>query len=478
MEALLPASGSALAYRIRVSLDGIRPEIWRLLDVSGDLTLADLHEIIQIAFGWRLGRSHVFVRSDGRRWSDGRWYGEGGVGDDELTTTLAEALTPRSGRLSYLYDPRAGWKHAVSLVSILAVEPGRSPARLISGARHGPLDDVGGPQGYAELLADLDDAHGPRHASMLRWVNGTLGPWHRSFDSDHLDQASVNHGLSTHFAPEQDRPRARGSQLGALERRVFPGLRREFADFVDRAELDQPVSIADDQAAQMMQALSWLLGVIDGGEVRLSESGRLPTKLGPAMAPAGIQTLTQPGAAFPDLLKATVRWKLARKHGGRLELTQIGRRLLSDPRQLWWHLARHWLPAGRATAAHDASTLLLVELAVGAHVSRHDVADAVAFGLDSLGWVDPVNHASIYEDLVWSLVASDRRMLRALGVISNGSADEPLATGPQARAFARAALQVQDEAAGGSAMATDGGPWRHRPTSSPRRAAQRGLTDG
>jgi hypothetical protein len=54
--------------RIRVSILGSEPEIWRLLEIDSSLSLAEVHDVIQIAFGWRDSHLHAFTSSDGRRW--------------------------------------------------------------------------------------------------------------------------------------------------------------------------------------------------------------------------------------------------------------------------------------------------------------------------------------------------------------------------------------------------------------------------
>jgi len=39
-------------YRLRVVLNGVSPLVWRRLLVSSETNLTDLHEILQLAFGW------------------------------------------------------------------------------------------------------------------------------------------------------------------------------------------------------------------------------------------------------------------------------------------------------------------------------------------------------------------------------------------------------------------------------------------
>ncbi len=60
-------------YRLRVILSGISPMIWRQLEVPATLTLADLHEVLQTAFGWSGERLHRFT-------VHGRDYGSAELG--------------------------------------------------------------------------------------------------------------------------------------------------------------------------------------------------------------------------------------------------------------------------------------------------------------------------------------------------------------------------------------------------------------
>ena len=47
-------------YQIKVTLLGTKPPIWRRLQVPADLTLAQLHDVLQIAMGWEDRHMHEF----------------------------------------------------------------------------------------------------------------------------------------------------------------------------------------------------------------------------------------------------------------------------------------------------------------------------------------------------------------------------------------------------------------------------------
>ena len=48
-------------YQIKVTLDGIKPSIWRRIQVRGDITLFKLHKILQVVMGWQDYHLHQFV---------------------------------------------------------------------------------------------------------------------------------------------------------------------------------------------------------------------------------------------------------------------------------------------------------------------------------------------------------------------------------------------------------------------------------
>jgi hypothetical protein len=66
-------------YQLRVVIRGISPLIWRRLLLRSDATLADLHDVLQTAFGWEDYHLHRFAirrREYGIPCSGGPLYSE------------------------------------------------------------------------------------------------------------------------------------------------------------------------------------------------------------------------------------------------------------------------------------------------------------------------------------------------------------------------------------------------------------------
>ena len=68
----MPTEKSAVPpeiYQLKVTLLGTSPPIWRRLLVPADVTLAQLHDVLQAAMGWEDGHMHEFSISQ-RRFGD------------------------------------------------------------------------------------------------------------------------------------------------------------------------------------------------------------------------------------------------------------------------------------------------------------------------------------------------------------------------------------------------------------------------
>ena len=52
-------AGSAFVYQLKITLNGIKPPIWRRVQTQ-DCTLDQLHRIIQTSLGWSDSHLHVF----------------------------------------------------------------------------------------------------------------------------------------------------------------------------------------------------------------------------------------------------------------------------------------------------------------------------------------------------------------------------------------------------------------------------------
>lgn len=159
-------------FQLRAELRELQPPIWRRLAVSDQTSLAGLHRILQVAFGWQDYHQHQFEGPKGRL--SGR-------------STLAEVLSRPGDRILYEYDFGDGWQHDIALEASLDA-PAPAPACL-AGERSAPPEDSGGVPGYENLLQVLGDPTHPEHADMREWAG--------DFDPERFDLAAINLRLAS-----------------------------------------------------------------------------------------------------------------------------------------------------------------------------------------------------------------------------------------------------------------------------------------
>jgi hypothetical protein len=176
----------ASIHQLKVTLAGIRPPIWRRIQVPSDITLARLHHIIQASMGWMGGHLHQFDVG-------GVVYGDPSLNDDDLddvvnerTARLARVAPAPKDRLRYLYDFGDSWDHNIAVEAVLPPEPGRRYPVCLTGKRACPPEDCGGAWGYADLLTAIADPSHPEHATLVTWLGGPVDP--EAFNLDAVNQ--------------------------------------------------------------------------------------------------------------------------------------------------------------------------------------------------------------------------------------------------------------------------------------------------
>jgi hypothetical protein len=171
-------------YQIKISLKGIRPPIWRRLEVFGDTTLEKLHLIFQLAMGWANYHLHQFT-------IEGEEYGLPDPDydvevQDERKVKLYQVVPREKYKFSYEYDFGDSWDHTVLVEKILPVEKEKRYPNCCKGKRACPPEDVGGVWGYTDFLETIKDVNHPDHEDMLEWVGGTFDP--EEFDIKHINE--------------------------------------------------------------------------------------------------------------------------------------------------------------------------------------------------------------------------------------------------------------------------------------------------
>lgn len=201
-------------YRLKITLGNTDPPIWRRLEVHAGIELDSLATAIDTSFGWsgaHLGGFKIKGRTigDGGGWTleepisfDASFPGLRKLLNsqasekekrkqvmnlfDELSSKLQTAedlaepddadvpslsdLVPRvRTKFTYTYDFGDDWKHFIEVEKIAPAEPGVLYPRCADGARANPIEDCGGPWGFAGLVEAVGYPKHERFADLKEW---------------------------------------------------------------------------------------------------------------------------------------------------------------------------------------------------------------------------------------------------------------------------------------------------------------------
>ena len=212
---LLPRRPERAAYVVRVDLDHSKPVIWRRLRLASDLTLPQVHDLLQVAMGWTDSHLHHFVMGPKTKDLTAEPFlnpfnvDEGEEGIPESEVRLDEVLSVRGDRLFYEYDFGDAWHHTIKVESVEPWPEGEPLCVCLAGRRACPPEDVGGVDGYSGVAGRPRRAHRPRRR---RVDGGETGP-----DAARLRSGGVLGGGDE---------RAPGDPAAARPRRLTPRNRR------------------------------------------------------------------------------------------------------------------------------------------------------------------------------------------------------------------------------------------------------------
>ncbi|MGI9486943.1 MAG: plasmid pRiA4b ORF-3 family protein [Geminicoccaceae bacterium] len=158
--------------KLKVTLQGIRPPIWRRLLMPGWITLGDLHWAIQATMGWGNCHLHQFDIAD-------RVYGDPqsvDSVDDEECLTLDKVVRSHVARFLYTYDFGDDWEHVITIEGTQPTLDGEAYPACVAGRRNGPPEDCGGCWGYQEMLNALADPDHPGHDQWIEMTDDGFDP--------------------------------------------------------------------------------------------------------------------------------------------------------------------------------------------------------------------------------------------------------------------------------------------------------------
>jgi Plasmid pRiA4b ORF-3-like protein len=158
-----------------IALDDVVPEVSRIVAVPLGIHLDMLHLVLQAAMGW--SNTHRWLIEAGDcTWGVPDPDSGGDIQPADRTTLIDLVADTGVNRFDYIYDFRDQWEHSVNIVKPMSAAPGVTYPLLIDAAGRCPLEDSGGPRGYADLLEALLDPTHPRRAEVAEWPGLEFDP--------------------------------------------------------------------------------------------------------------------------------------------------------------------------------------------------------------------------------------------------------------------------------------------------------------
>jgi hypothetical protein len=183
----MPAKKSAVpseVFQLKVTLLGTMPPIWRRLLVPADLTLAQLHDVLQAAMGWEDGHMHEFSvgqRRIGRPDPEDRLMGMPSA-ENERTVRLSGILGRVGSKAIYTYDFGDSWEHSIVLEKRLPIDLNTPYPVCTDGQLACPPEDCGGIPGFYDLIEVLSDPNHERREEIMEWIGDEFDPQAFSVD--------------------------------------------------------------------------------------------------------------------------------------------------------------------------------------------------------------------------------------------------------------------------------------------------------
>lgn len=385
---LLPIPTETRGFRMRLDLHGARPPIWRQLELPGDLTLPQVHDVIQAAMGWYNSHLHRFRTGGDHR---APYFitdfdldeGEEGLLEDEIR--LDQILAEKGDQLWYEYDFGDGWDHKLVVEEVLGSPP--EVVRCTAGRMACPPEDCGGLGGYEEIVtwvrSGYDDALRPPGFEDAEHGREWLPvDWH----PDHFDVDETNAALAVAVAE----PIAVTGELAVLADQLERRGVRVLRQILGRPFSHGPTAVSDVEAVRLTETYRILLDLIGDG-VQLTAAGYLKPVLVAEIADrtgigswwigkANREDQTYPVAEIRSTARAL---GLVSVRNGRLAPTAAAKRCGDDPQALWRHIVGR-LPLGTKDAERDAGLMALA--VVGSGTPPEEWRSEISELLYTLGW--------------------------------------------------------------------------------------------
>lgn len=171
---------------LKATLNFESHSIWRRLAVPLDLSFADFHEVLQIAFDWQDTHLHQYyfydVHDEKKALLGGLMRPKMNIVMDEeslhyggkgIEMMLEDGLCladfiPKHRYFQYIYDFGDNWQHEIVVEDVLLGQDVAAPS-CVAWEGIAPPEDCGGEFGFNEFLTILNDETHSDYREMVKW---------------------------------------------------------------------------------------------------------------------------------------------------------------------------------------------------------------------------------------------------------------------------------------------------------------------
>ena len=168
-------------YQFHISLFGIKPAIWRCIQVPEIYNFWDLHVAIQDAMGWTDSHLHHFEIINPQLLKP-ELIGIPDEGEDQANilpgwkTPISHYFSLQNRKALYRYDYGDDWQHDLLLEEILPKKADIPYPICLAGERACPPEDCGGIWGYENIVKIIKNPKHKEYKEMREWLNGDFDP--------------------------------------------------------------------------------------------------------------------------------------------------------------------------------------------------------------------------------------------------------------------------------------------------------------
>lgn len=191
--------------KIKIALQDLPHKCERTLLIPENVTMLQIHFLIQESFGWE--NAHLFEFVD-KKWKSTI---RAGVPDDlDMDFGFAKITDASKANLKhifveqnnakafwYWYDFGDDWWHRISFLKLTKKDLNSYEGIPVCIKAQGkcPPEDVGGPWGYVNFLDIVRDKEHPEHNEIKEWY----GYDDEAFDVNEVDLKRINLSLQSYF---------------------------------------------------------------------------------------------------------------------------------------------------------------------------------------------------------------------------------------------------------------------------------------